>query len=316
MRPARSVVRRAIELSGKPRRNIFFAGVVCCIFAVGCAPIKSGTGGSGSTGTGSGSGQVTIAVGDTPPAGLTIFGFESTVTGVTLTPTTGSPVTVVSSSNPVPPELASLQGDETILGSVSVPAGTYSSMTVSVANPAVTFLNNTGATVTVGTVICPNATVCQIEPSTAANVMFTTPPFPLTVTANTPVALLVDFNINNIVSPALALNFSTGLTVSSLAIPSSGIVSPMEDILGQVTSIDVVQNNFTVVTSQATYQINVNSNTSFVDFLAGGCSSHNIGCLAVNQAVAMNLSINSAGTLLAQTVTFENSNLDEPLVDG
>ncbi len=317
MRPARSAVRQTVaELAVNFRKNILFAGVFCCLLAVGCAPIKNGTGtGSGGT-TPTGSGQVTIAVGDTPPAGLTIFGFEATVTGVTLTPTTGSAVTVISSSNPVTLELASLQGDETILGSVSVPAGTYSSMTVSIANPAVTFLNNTGSTITVGTVICPNATVCQIEPATAANVMFTTPPFPLTVTANTPLGLLVDFNLNNIVSPTLALNFSTGVTVSSITIPSSGIVTPMEDVLGEITQVNVAQNNFAVATSQATYQVLVNSNTVFSGFLAGGCSAHNIGCLADKQAVAMNLNVNNDGTLTAQSINFESSNLDEPLAEG
>jgi Domain of unknown function (DUF4382)/Domain of unknown function (DUF5666) len=312
----RRTVRKAIQsLHGMPM-IVFSAGLMCSLAAVGCAPINNSGSNSNPTNPTNGSAPMTIVVADTPPTGLTLLGFEATVTGVTLTPASGSAVTVISSSNPVTLELASLQGDETMLGTLSVPAGTYNSMTISVANPAVTFLNNTGATITVGTVICPNATVCQIEPSTAANVMFTTAPFPLTVTANTPVALLVDFNINNIVSPTLALNFSTGLTVSSFTIPSSGIVTPMEDILGQIKSIDVAQNNFTVATSQATYQVNVNSSTSFVDFLAGGCSSHNIGCLAVNQAVAMNLDINSDGTLLAQTVTFENSNLDEPLAEG
>jgi len=72
----------------------------------------------------------------------------------------------------------------------------------------------------VGTVICPNATVCQIEPATVANVMFTTRPF-ANGYGEYAVAIAVDSYQQHRLA-GLGSDFSTGVTVSSFTIPSSG----------------------------------------------------------------------------------------------
>ena len=81
--------------------------------------------------------EVTLAVSDTPSSGVTILSFEATITGASLTSSSGSSATLISNSNPLTLELKRLEGDSTLAASVSVPAGTYNNLTISVANPHV-----------------------------------------------------------------------------------------------------------------------------------------------------------------------------------
>lgn len=282
--------------------------------------LAAGCGGSGhfsSSGSPSGSSAtVTLAVTDTPAAGVTILSFEATITGASLTSNTGSSATLISSSNPLTLELKRLEGDSNLAASVSVPAGTYNNLTISVANPTFTFLNNTGGTIAVGGINCLNNTTCQVQPSAAANVVFATAPFPLTVTANTPQSLVLDFNLNSILSNALGVNFSAGMSVAAASGSSSTVVESVEDQVGKITALDIAHNNFTFATSQAAYKVNLDLNTAYQDFLSFGCSSANSGCLAMNQVVAVNMNLMGDGSLLGTSITFEDSNLDETLTEG
>ena len=138
----------------------------------------------------------------------------------------------------------------------------------------------------------------------------------MTIAAGTPVGLILDFNMTGILSPTLSVSFPSGLSVGGGATTASDTVTTVEDQVGQITAIDSAQNNFTFVTSQGTFKVNTNMNTAFVDFLSGGCSSASIGCLAVNQAVAVNMNLLGNGSLLATNVTFEDPNLEEMLTEG
>ena len=57
-------------------------------------------------------------------------------------------------------DLMRLQSDTAFLGTLTaVPAGAYT-VQVAFSNPEITFLNDTGAAITVGTASCPNGAVC------------------------------------------------------------------------------------------------------------------------------------------------------------
>ena len=284
------------------------------LLGTGCGTSASHfTSGGGPTGN---TAPITFAVADNPPAGVTILAFEVTITSAALTNPTGSPATLVASTSPVTLELKRLEGDSTLVATTNAPLGTYSNLTVSIANPSVTFLNNSGGPITVGSLNCANGATCQVQPPAASNVVITTGPFPLTIAAGSTQSLILDFNMANLLSPTMSVNFAAGMSVSGGATTPSDVVTSIEDQVGQVTAIDSAHNNFTFVTSQAAFKVNVDLNTEFMDFLSAGCSGANIGCLAVNQAIAVNMNLMGDGSLLATGVTFEDPNLDEMLTEG
>src|SRR3982074_1839367 len=77
----------------------------------------------------------------TPPPGTSILSYSFTVTGISLTPTTGSDINMPIATIGYVFDGAKLQSDSAVLavGTASVPAGTYTKMTVAVSNAAVTY---------------------------------------------------------------------------------------------------------------------------------------------------------------------------------
>ena len=80
---------------------------------------------------------------------------------------------------PVEVEVENLQVEKAFLGSRSVPAGTYTSLDVTFANPQMTIMNNSGAAI--GS--CANGATCRLTPAlNPSMVTYSSAPFPLTVT--------------------------------------------------------------------------------------------------------------------------------------
>ncbi len=151
-------------------------------------------------GTGTATVSLTL-VSDTPPASPSLLSYKVTVLSVTLTPTTGTAFTFTPSPAPVI-ELMRLQSDTAFLGTLlnNVPAGTYSSITVSLGSPQITFLNNTTATITNASSAsgsCTVGAICTISPNAAGLPKVSTTPFPITLSANAKIGLGIDFNLSN-----------------------------------------------------------------------------------------------------------------------
>src|SRR5258708_24295999 len=109
-----------------------------------------------------GGGSATVSftlVADTLPANPSILSFKVTIVGITLTPTSGTAQTFT--PNPaLVVDLMRLESDTTFLGTLSkVPSGSYT-VQVSLSSPVMTFLNNTGSTITANGVPCLNNSVC------------------------------------------------------------------------------------------------------------------------------------------------------------
>src|SRR5580692_4542580 len=102
-----------------------------------------GCGGGKSTPTASAV-PVVLTIQDQPPAGLTALSFQIQITGVSLQGSSASnDVSLLSS--PVTVNLSDLQTVNSLLANTSAPAGTYSGITITFANPKVTLLNNSGS---------------------------------------------------------------------------------------------------------------------------------------------------------------------------
>ncbi len=270
----------------------------------------AGCGGTTTTNPMTGSAPVTVSMRDTPPSGVTILAFEITVTGAQLQPSSSSQAAVSLLNAPVEIELKQLETETAFLNTAPAPPGTYSGITLTFANPEMTILDTTGQ-------FCGGQTVCQLHPTlnaTTATVTAPTAPFPLTLNDNTPVGLVVDFNLNASVQSNLSVTPQVSFTQVP-ALQPSGELEKFEDVLGQVTAIGNNQFTLKEFFSGQSLTVAVTSNTQFEDFDEAGCAANNFSCLKVGQVVEVDLSLNSSGQFVAVKVHLEE-NPNEELAEG
>lgn len=257
-----------------------------------------------------GTAPVTVTVGDAPPVGVTILSLQVTITGAVLQPGNVSLV-----STPVKFEMKQLETETALLSSLSVPAGTYTSINVTFSNPEITFMNNTGAIIMMGAMPCFNGSVCEFRnmPMGQSSVSYSGAPFPITVAANTPLGLLVDVDVLNSL-PANMANMTPVINMLNMpTMPGTGAFGDMEDIVGKVFAKDPTNNQFTLqVTSGVTsLTIKVDNNTAF-DFSDLG-QPNTFASLAVGQVLEVDIKMMPDRSLLATEVEFEDDDVEEEL---
>src|SRR5579871_6621974 len=125
----------------KPKK---WLGAIAGLVAVGALGVGlTGCGGSTSsttsTSTSAESGQVFVNGTDAPLA--SVLSFQVDITGMTVSDGMNAPVSVLNGTQTV--DFARLNGLHTLLDINSIPAGTYSSVTMTFANPVISFLNVT-----------------------------------------------------------------------------------------------------------------------------------------------------------------------------
>jgi hypothetical protein len=287
-------------------RHFLVVGLLLVLAVVaGCG---SGTG-VGSNPSPNGSSQVSVSIKDSPPVGVTVLSFEVTITGATLNPGNVSLV-----NSPIKIEVKRLETEAALLSTLNVPAGTYTSITVNFSNPELTFKSDTGATLAG----CATGQVCEIKPNVAGSATFSGAPFPLMISANTQIGLLVDVNLANLISGSLGIDFTAAnaiVVTQQTVATQDGEIEKIEDVKGQVTAKDVPNNQFTLQTAVGSLTIKVDSNTVFGDF-GSVCSSATFACVAVNQIVEVDLSLQGGGALLAKKVELEDNDVNEAEVEG
>src|SRR5438876_155761 len=137
-------------------KPLFFLVVLSC-FALSSCNLHRKTGGGGGGGGGNATVSFTL-VADTLPTNPSILSFNVSITGITLTPASGTAQTLNPSPSVV--DLMRLQSDTAFLGTLpNVVAGAYT-VQVALANPEITFLNDTPSAIAVGTAMCPSGAVC------------------------------------------------------------------------------------------------------------------------------------------------------------
>ena len=183
--------------------------------------------------TPTGNATLNLTLSDTPPTGVNIISFTMPIVGISLTPSTGSPVSVFSSGTF---ELTHLQSDsDPIAVGVSVPAGSYTSVNVTLGTSTGIFVNASGATI--GT--CVVNALCALPNGAATTISI---PVTLTLTANQVSWIGLDVNLNNVIttSNGISIDFTqtgvmTALTTPRTNIPS-GDVDSIDDWTGLVTA--------------------------------------------------------------------------------
>ena len=195
-----------------------------------------------------------VNMGDAPAD--RVIGFEVTVGPITLTPTSGSAVTVLSATRRI--ELTHLSGTNETLGLVKVPQGTYTGASITVSNPEIVFLNNLGQTV-------------KLEPTfnQAVTVAFTPP---LTVGAGMPV-INIDLRVANSLTFDAQGNV-TGLNINptSFNLATSTVAAQaeqehengeLENLKGTVSSVSGSSFTLTVARSGTSLTFTTDGNTQF-----------------------------------------------------
>jgi len=287
------------------RNKILFPLLLLAVISLASCSGQPKPGGGGG---GGGNSTLSLTMTDTPLAGTSILSFKVTVTGVSLTPSTGKPVNLT--LNPTTPiiELTRLQSDSAFLGTSTVPSANYISATVSFSSPDIVLINQTAVALTGGTTACPPIspgsalTTCEFKPTTSGMITLTTAPFPLTLTANQQTGLSLDFNLNNAIimtNGAVSVDFTQANVLKAATLPRTGTptgaLDLIEDFTGVITTIS--GNSVTVHSDTRGNIIAVaNSSTTFNN-LPVTCAAQNITCLLANETVSIDASLNLDGTM-------------------
>jgi hypothetical protein len=275
-----------------------------CVALVGCGTSTP----SGSASPGNGNSSVVLAMTDTPPTNVSVLSAEVTLTGATLTP---GNVSLFSGSTTV--ELTRLQTDVAYLATATnVPAGNYTGVTLTFANPSLTFENDMASTIAG----CATSLICTIVP-TASNLSVTVPLTAFTIASSSATGLLIDVNLENLLSATLSEDFSAGTTVTPFT--PGGIGAPpvgAEDVVGQVGNINPSSNTFTLTNATASYSLRVDTTSTFFQFPTSACTTPGFACLQNNQILSVDIGIQSNGSILARNILFEDSTDTETEIEG
>src|SRR6266850_3469511 len=242
------------------------------------------------------------AVPFTPPPGTSILSFALTLSGIKLTPASGSDINIPLNTATYVVDLTRLQSDSAFLGQVlaTVPAGTYNKITVGVTNALVTYCTDLG-----GTSGCDTGSVAQVSQT------LTTPAtssFSATFIANQQTAVQIQFNFAHAITisgtqpqvvSAVDLTATNVLTASTLAPTSStsslttGQLDFVEDVTGVVTA-----SSATSVTVQTSTHGSITAAVNSSSFAVTNCvTTPGTACpAAVGQVASIDTALNSDGT--------------------
>jgi hypothetical protein len=262
-----------------------------------------GCGGSGGTSIlnrlGTGTGTVVLLASDQPVCDVTSF--QVTVTGITLVPQNGStPVSVLSSSQPVTIDLASLMDVSALLNVADVPAATYSQITFTLSNPQLTSVDFTQDPPVPATIAptMPSLTVTyDISPA-------------LTVSTNGTAGLQVDFDLLNSVSVDTENNITGEVNLLAQAAPVAAAsdtgFGELQDLHGLVQSVSTTgSGSFTgSVTIQTADGNNLVVNLTSTTVLNGLTSG--LSAMVPQMFVEMAAYVDSSGNVVAHRLTAED----------
>jgi len=253
-------------------------------------------------------------VSDAPPASPSLLSYKVTISQVTLAPATGTAFTFTPNPAPVI-ELMRLQSDSLLVGTLlNVPSGNYSSMSLSLGSPQITFLNNTSATITNASSVpgtCVVGAICTLSPSVSGQPQVSTTPFPITLSANAKIGLGIDFNLNNsitVTGGTMTVTFTPATVgtnvLSAFNLPrNSSLTGSQLDLIEDFVGVVSVSGQNVTLTSptRGTITASTSTNTAFDPDPSGSlCATPSSACVVANQVASVDAILNSDGTLSIQ----------------
>jgi len=255
-----------------------------------------------------GNSSVVLAMTDNPPSLVSILSAQVTLTGATLTP---GNVSLFSGSTTV--DLMRLQTDIAYLSTAAnIPAGNYTAVNLTFANPKLTIENDMGTTIAG----CAVGAICPIVPI-ATPLSATIPLTAFSIAANSTTGLLIDVNLDNLLSASLGEDFSVGTTVTPFTPAGTGAPSVgAEDVVGQIGNVTPSSKTFTLTNVTGTHSLKVDNSSTFFQFPNSACSTPGFGCLQNNQILSVDIGILSDGSILARNILFEDADSGDTEVEG
>lgn len=256
---------------------------------------------------------VNFVVTDTPPANVTVLAFQIQITGAVLQPGNVSLL-----ARPVTVDLAQLVSDTGFLASTVIDSGTYTSLTLTYANPQVTILNTSVAPIVVAGQTCAAGAVCTISPAlNQASVTISSGIFPLTVQANSTTGLNMDLSIPDLLQSDLSITLANGssVNVSLLPQPASNTSQQAEidGVFGTITAVS--GNQVDMTTALGDSLVLTGSSSTQYNYPASVCSTAGASCMSAGQLVTANLSLLGDGALAVNSISYVGSS-GTPLVKG
>jgi hypothetical protein len=303
----------ACRVDRRHRGNMFrirwiwpISALIFCAVIAGCR----GTVQLGSQGGNNGNSSVVLAMTDTPPSNVSILSAEVTLTGATLTP---GNVSLLSGSTIV--ELTRLQTDIAYIATAAnIPAGNFTAVTLTFANPSLTIENDTASVI--GT--CAVGSICTMAPTATANLSTTVPLTAFTIASSTTTGLLIDVDLDNLLTATMGADFSAGTTVTPFTPAGTG-APPVgaEDVVGHVGNINASSNTFTLTNATASHSLKVDNTSQFFQFpTSTACPTPGFACLQNNQIVSVDIGIQADGSILARNILFEDADSSDAEVEG
>lgn len=253
-------------------------------------------------GGGGGNATVWFVLTATPPnpnLALSIQAFTATITGITLTPSTGAAVNVAVNSTSYVAEFNRVTSDSTVLAAkVSVPSGTYTQLQVFFSAPRVTFCTQANP----GVPGCAASTLASVTGAAGSATISRN----LLFTANQRTGIVLNANLGNSLTLngqiVTAVNLGAANVFTAATLPpastatdlASGQLSHVNDVQGVVTAAS--SPTLTIhTTTRGDITATANSSTQY------DCSANNFTCVQLNGVAIVDTILNVDGTL---TLTF------------
>jgi hypothetical protein len=269
------------------------------VLACGCG---GGASNSSSTSVQQESGSVFVNGTDAPLP--SVLSFQVDITGMTVSDGTNTPVSVLNGTQTV--DFAKLNGLHTLLDINTIPAGTYSTVNVTLANPQIVYLNVTNPQTTPPT----RPTVTTLNGTTSPAVTLTQSAVtislssPLTVNAGDIIGLSFDFDLRDSIQVDSNGNF-TGVvnpTLNLKAVTPSDSNAYIDDFVAGVVSATGTSSFLIQGPHGHQFTVNVNGQTEWEN-------SESIANLTSTSIVEISGTIDAtSGAILADTVAILSQN--------
>jgi hypothetical protein len=288
---------------GVPMTRQTSAVVVLLFTSILLASCSGAPGGGCVSNCGGGNATLSLLLTATPPdpaLGLSVQTFAATITGISLTPSTGTAVNVPLNTTAYIAELNRVTSDSSLLAAaVSVPAGTYTQMAVTFSAPRVTFCTQANP----GVPGCAAGSLSSISGAAGTATISTN----LSVSDNLETGVALNVNLANTLTlsgqtiSAVNLGATNVFTASTLPPSSaktdlaSGELAHVDDVMGMVTSVS--GSTLTVQTStRGSISATANSSTQF----SGDCTTlgfaQDFTCVKANAVAIVDTLLNVDGT--------------------
>ena len=261
--------------------------------------IQSGCGGSGATlhivAT---PGTIAVFGGDAPQCS-SVISFVVTISGLTLTPQSGSsPVSVLPGGKAITVDFASLMDFATMFSVSNVPPNTYNALGITLSNPQLTYLDTSTTPPSLKT-IAPTMTSLTINLNLNPAIA---------ITSNGTVALQLDFSLLNSVSIGSNNQFTVtpAFTANLASASGSNGFAEFDDLSGLVQSVNTSSTNPSFVGSFAISSPNAPTFTVYVTSSTTFAGVSGLSGLTAGTFVEMDAFLDSKGNIVANTVVAED----------